>query len=995
MADGHDLEREVTRLRDALEAERRISEQWRRVAEERRVAMERLRQRRAVRFVLSVAKVLLPIVRRARGRLHELERRGRRFSSGLAGSRHRLGAGRREAVLRQAVERLPAPVSDPRLVHIVVLTRNGRVYLERLLPCLRALRHGNVVVTVVDNDSGSETADWLREQSDLRVIRNERNLSFAEANNGAVHDVTADAILFLNDDVEPLDDEWLDRMLARLRDDVAVVGAQLVYPRRSLLDGRTRDVSVQHLGISLEPDGDGPPRAVNRSMGSDVDPGLPAREVFGVTAACLLIDAKVLRDLGGFDERYEYGAEDVDLCWRVRVAGHRVVVAPDAVLWHREGATRHRDALPSRTERQERNWGRLADRFGPAMRRAVEADRVQGRLAVSDRPWRVAVTITRDLPSAGYGDWYTAHELGDALSNLGWEVEYIERYRDAWYERTEHLDLIVVLHDEFDVRRVSRPGLTTLAWIRNWADRWVGHPWFEDLDIVTASSRLIADAVVSDSRRRDVPIMPLATNPERFRPGRRDRSGVALTVNNWGVDRGVEDLVAVVDEVALFGKGWEDVPGVQSRWHGHLAYDDLPTLYAEKAIVIDQAAPHTRASGSVNSRVFDALAAGALVVTNQAAGAWELFEDLLPVYEEPSEAAALVRRALAAPEETRRRVAQLQQRVLDEHTYSRRAETVRDLVFDHLRRATVVVRTGAPNRREARNWGDTFYADALVAELRAAGHRAAMQTLDEWESRRGRGFDVSLHLKGRSRCPRSEGQVHAVWVISHPDEVDPNELEVADVAFVASPLLAEHLRERVPHTPIHVLLQATDQRRFRPRTAESQWAHDVVFVGNSRFSDRPLVLAAAEADVGLVVHGANWERYLTPGTLGERFVPNDLVPVVYSSAKVVLNDHWGDMRRWGLVSNRVFDALACGACLVSDDVPGLDELFGDAVATADPSSVGGTLRELLADPERRARMGRRGSALVLDSHTFQHRIDTLLDVVVPLVPSGPALHDGP
>ena len=432
------------------------------MAEERRVAMERLRQRRVVRWLFAVAKVVLPPVQRLRHRLRAAERRVRRVGSGVLGARHRLSAPRREAALRRAVEALPAAATDDRSVTAIVLTRDGREHLERLLPALRRTRHPHLEVVVVDNASGPDTSDWLGTQSDVVVLRNDSNLSFSEANDRAVRATSSDVVLFLNDDVEPLDGDWLGRMLASLTAGTGAVGAQLVYPRRGLLDGRQRDVGVQHLGIALRPDGDGPPRAVNVGEGSDPDPVSPARAVAAATAACLLVDRGAYEAVGGFDFGYQYGAEDVDLCWRLRASGLDIVVQPAAVLWHREGATRHREAPEALARRQAANWDRLADLHGPAMRRAVDRDRIGGTLALSDVPLRVGITVTRDLESAGYGDWYTAHELGAAVAAFGWDVRYVERYRDAWYEQAADLDVVFVLHDVFDVRRLTTPGLSLI-----------------------------------------------------------------------------------------------------------------------------------------------------------------------------------------------------------------------------------------------------------------------------------------------------------------------------------------------------------------------------------------------------------------------------------------------------------------------------------------------------------------------------------------------------
>jgi len=114
-------------------------------------------------------------------------------------------------------------------------------------------------------------------------------------------------------------------------------------------------------------------------------------------------------------------------------------------------------------------------------------------------------------------------------------------------------------------------------------------------------------------------------------------------------------------------------------------------------------------------------------------------------------------------------------------------------------------------------------------------------------------------------------------------------------------------------------------------------------------------------------------------------VPPEELPAWYRAADVVLNDHWDEMRRYGIVANRVFDALACGACVLSDDVPGMGELLDDAVATfTDADDLAVRARALLDDPAERAARATRGRAAVLAAHTWQHRAATLVAEVVRL-----------
>jgi spore maturation protein CgeB len=103
----------------------------------------------------------------------------------------------------------------------------------------------------------------------------------------------------------------------------------------------------------------------------------------------------------------------------------------------------------------------------------------------------------------------------------------------------------------------------------------------------------------------------------------------------------------------------------------------------------------------------------------------------------------------------------------------------------------------------------------------------------------------------------------------------------------------------------------------------------------------------------------------------------------------VLNDHWEDMARWGIVSNRVFDVLACGSCIVSDEVPGMSELLDDAVVTfTDREDVGAAVRMLLADPAERSARAERGRRAVLANHTWEHRAAELVQLVAGLPGAG-------
>ncbi len=165
----------------------------------------------------------------------------------------------------------------------------------------------------------------------IEPIYNDNNDgSFSSNNNEAAAEGDSEYILFMNDDIEPLNDAWLLNMTRILDTDpkVGAVGALLLYPDKKL---------VQHCGVMFDERTNGLPyhifyqRPPNRFM-------LANRYYQSVTAACMLVRRNAFEELGGFDERYIYGYEDVDLCLKMKhkLKLHSVYCA-EAQLIHHEG----------------------------------------------------------------------------------------------------------------------------------------------------------------------------------------------------------------------------------------------------------------------------------------------------------------------------------------------------------------------------------------------------------------------------------------------------------------------------------------------------------------------------------------------------------------------------------------------------------------------------------------------------------------------------------
>jgi GT2 family glycosyltransferase/glycosyltransferase involved in cell wall biosynthesis len=888
------------------------------------------------------------------------------------------------ADLRARLGPAPDRADWPR-VSLIVISHDGHEQLARLLEGVaNATDYPDLELIVVDNGSERPLEPLVGggPVPGAVTLRLDANESFSDANNRGAEVATGDVLVFLNDDIEPFEPGWCQELVAlTLADGVGAAGATLLhvaYDPSLTASGWI----VQHRGIRFRLAGH-LPRAFNHGDGDDLLDAQFGRDYRcpAVTGACLAIRRDAFVAAGGFSAGYRFGTEDVDLCLKLLDSGHDVALSGRSVLFHRESLTQ---SMVSRVEiADNRRINRLLfhQTWGARLRRELRRARLTGDAYWTPERAHIGVSVSSVDPADGWGDWYTAHELSEALAALGLRATMVPRKGAQLHPPPDDLDALVSLMDTFDLAPL-RASVLVLAWVRNWTHRWMTRAWFGRVDVFLSSAAGSAEVL---EELAGVPSMrfPLATNPDQFRdPGGAGGNRVydyVLTANRWGVERSIEHLISprAGERVALFGRGWEGVPALAEYWRGPVPYERLPGVYGAARIVLDDTAGPTLPYGALNGRVFDALAAGSLVLTNCAAGAAELFDADFPTWTDATDLRAALDHLLADEDRRAELAARYRATVLGAHTYAHRAARLTEIIADRGEALSFVIRIGAPDWDRAQRWGDLHFAQAIERELKRRGHRCLIQVLAEWEELEGSCYDVSLVLRGRSAHRPKPGQLNVLWSISHPAELTGSECDGYDLVAVASPIHAEAVAGST-HTPVFVLEQATDPRRFYP-DPDPAVAHELVFVGNSRGVRRRALHWLGSTDRDLAVWGGDWDGLIDTRLVAGEFIDNDELRHVYSSAQIVLADHWDDMRAHGYVSNRIFDALACGAVVLSDTVAGLPERFGDAVAVySSPEELNAQIDRLLSDGTERAGRAARGREAVLEGHTFAHRVEELL-----------------
>lgn len=309
--------------------------------------------------------------------------------------------------------------------------------------------------------------------------------------------------------------------------------------------------------------------------------------------------------------------------------------------------------------------------------------------------------------------------------------------------------------------------------------------------------------------------------------------------------------------------------------------------------------------------------------------------------------------------------------------------TVRASVSEPAPRLRWAIKNPAPYGPEGVHWGDTYYAQHLAESLERLGQDVIIDYRPEFMRESARHDDVVLLLRGLAPYFPVPGQVSMMWVISHPEMLAKSDGHGWDRIYVASSAYAPKLASQWGR-PVLPLLQATDPSRFNPDVAKPDTGYPLLFLGSSRNQARPMVMDSVERNLGVSVIGKDWNQFVPPGVVRSDFMANDEVGAAYRSAGILLNDHWDDMREEGFISNRLFDAVAAGARVITDDVVGLREVFGKSVQVAtDADELEALVRaenrdEIFGtDAERRA-----AAEVIAREHSFDARAAVLLEDAV-------------
>ncbi|HVZ95890.1 MAG TPA: glycosyltransferase family 2 protein [Chitinophagaceae bacterium] len=229
------------------------------------------------------------------------------------------------------------PLTHLPSVAIVILNWNGRGFLEKFLPSVKASVYPDFRIIVADNASQDDSVSFLQKSyPDVELILNAANEGFAKGYNAALTKISADYCILLNNDVE-VTPGWMEPIITLMEADKTIAACQpkvLSYGQKNQFEyAGACGGFIDTLGYPFTRG------RIFDTCEDDHGQYESVRQIFWATGAALFIRTAVFHELNGFDEIFFAHQEEIDLCWRAQRKGYSVYVVPSSVVYHVGGGT--------------------------------------------------------------------------------------------------------------------------------------------------------------------------------------------------------------------------------------------------------------------------------------------------------------------------------------------------------------------------------------------------------------------------------------------------------------------------------------------------------------------------------------------------------------------------------------------------------------------------------------------------------------------------------
>lgn len=222
------------------------------------------------------------------------------------------------------------------LVSVIVLNYNGKRHLETCFSSIKKTKYPNFETIMVDNGSSDSSVDFVRRMFKwVKIVANKENLGFTEGNNIGYENSKGKYVVLLNNDTA-VDPMWVSEMVKVLEKDGKIGACACkvnLFSNRNLFNSAGIELDIYGFALS---------RGLPSRNNYEKDAGQydKIEEVFSSYGAAMMIRRSAIQEVGLFNPDYKMWFEEIDFCWRLRLAGYKVFYTPKAVVYHKLFSTR-------------------------------------------------------------------------------------------------------------------------------------------------------------------------------------------------------------------------------------------------------------------------------------------------------------------------------------------------------------------------------------------------------------------------------------------------------------------------------------------------------------------------------------------------------------------------------------------------------------------------------------------------------------------------------
>lgn len=614
-----------------------------------------------------------------------------------------------------------------------------------------------------------------------------------------------------------------------------------------------------------------------------------------------------------------------------------------------------------------------------------------------------------------WGDYILGQDLKSGFERLGYSVS--PAYMDDFYPASsQNAPIDVYMHGFIPFNPPLNPDKTNVLYLYYPLEtantekfinlKNIDEPAWMSLQTELWDFQLIAVASPTYQKKIDklglkTIFVPQFTNPEKFfyeyapeaaydilfvgRPGYERISA------KWAMESGFD--------VALFGEGWERQAPPEMVKGTYIDNRELHKYYASAKIVLNDTRPDMKEKGFISNRVFDVTASGGFLISDYMPEIEQFYGDSIPMFRTKEELKQLLDYYLAHPEERSKKAKQAQDITLKNFTNAAAAQKIMQALPQTAAPMLKKTKDKTPDYRklalkcpwpaDATDVGEHWLAKDLAEGLKQNGFEVEnyyfSQDFYEDDFYNDAGNLLYMQFK-YNRTGFEDEHKNRIIYLYFPTEIPDtakfkntrdtfryntdislnDELQYFDVIATPAKALIPAL-QKAGHKAVFVP-QFTNPYKFKPEF-DAEAASDLLFVG-SPWYERISVTYAVESGYDIDVYGLNWHGIIPDKHIKGNYINNNELNRYYSSAKIVLSDHPDDLAEMGLVINRLYDASAAGAFVISEYSPYIAEIFGDSIPMFKNKEEFKTLVDFyLAHPEARKQKAEQAREITLQGYT--------------------------